>query len=590
MKCFCLLIMLLLLQVVYYKRIIARDAIINLKPSFFQPLDELPPSCYSKIYCNSELLNDVQMYCNHPNCTNFLSKKLKYTESEILVKYDKMKQNNNIVPSDEDLVKFIAENFEESNELETWTPTDFTDKPLILDRIKDKTYKYWARRLNDLWMTLARKIKDDVKIHPDKYSQVWVPNGFIIPGGIFKELYYWDTYWIVNGLLRCDMRTTARGIIKNIISLVDQFGFMPNGNRVFYLNRSQPPMLILMALSYYKATNDFDFIKTVIGSLENEYLFWLNNRMVIFEKDGKQYKMARYSSRSSGPRPESYRNDYKLAEKHYREEDKNELYMHIKSAAESGWDFSSRWFITANGTNNGNLSDIQTANIVPVDLNSLLHVNALTLSTWFDQIGDKINAEKYKTIANEFLENIQEVMWKPNKGAWFDWDLINNKSREYFYASNIIPLWTESYNMPKEKVANSVLKYLSDQHIIELDYSIKYSGIPTSMYSSSQQWDFPNAWPPLQAFIIQGLDKTQQQNAKQVAVRLAEVWLRTNYHGFTNNESMFEKYDALALGISGGGGEYAPQLGFGWTNGVVLEFLNQWDYLYYNTSNDNTTD
>lgn len=66
-------------------------------------------------------------------------------------------------------------------------------------------------------------------------------------------------------------------------------------------------------------------------------------------------------------------------------------------------------------------------------------------------------------------------------------------------------------------------------------------GIPTSMYSSSQQWDFPNAWPPLQAFIIQGLDKTQQQNAKQVAVRLAEVWLRTNYHGFTNNESMFEK-------------------------------------------------
>jgi len=176
-----------------------------------------------------------------------------------------MKRNNNNVPSDEDLIKFIDENFEESNELIKWTPTDFTDKPSILNRIKDKTYIYWARALNDVWMTLARKIKDDVKIHPDKYSLVWVPNGFIIPGGIFKELYYWDTYWIVNGLLQCDMRTTARGIIENIISLVDQFGFMPNGNRVFYLNRSQPPMLILMALSYYKATNDFDFIKTVIG-------------------------------------------------------------------------------------------------------------------------------------------------------------------------------------------------------------------------------------------------------------------------------------------------------------------------------------
>lgn len=123
------------------------------------------------------------------------------------------------------------------------------------------------------------------------------------------------------------------------------------------------------------------------------------------------------------------RNDYKLAEKHHREEDKNELYIHINSAAESGWDFSSRWFITANGTNSGkhefklkynyylwslcsntgNLSDIQTANIVPVDLNSLLHINALTLSTWFDQMGNKVNAEKYKIIANEFLKNIHEV-------------------------------------------------------------------------------------------------------------------------------------------------------------------------------------
>lgn len=175
-----------------------------------------------------------------------------------------MKRNNNNIPSDEDLVKFIAENFEESNELEKWTPTDFTNKPSIFNRIKDETYKYWVKALNDLWLTLAMKIKNDVNLHPDKYSLVWVPNGFIIPGGIFKELYYWDTYWIVNGLLKCDMRTTARGIIENIISLVDKFGFMPNGNRVFYLNRSQPPMLILMVLSYFKATNDFYFIEHVI--------------------------------------------------------------------------------------------------------------------------------------------------------------------------------------------------------------------------------------------------------------------------------------------------------------------------------------
>lgn len=196
---------------------------------------------------------------------DFLFKKLRYTESEILEKYDRIKQNNNNnTPSNSELLKFVDDNFEDGNELENWTPTDFTENPSVVNRIKNQDYQQWTYALNHIWKKLARKIKVDVKLHPDKYSLLWVPNGFIIPGGQFRELYYWDTYWIVNGLLLCDMKTTARGIIENIMSLVHRFGFMPNGNRVFYTSRSQPPMLILMALSYYKATNDFNFIKTKI--------------------------------------------------------------------------------------------------------------------------------------------------------------------------------------------------------------------------------------------------------------------------------------------------------------------------------------
>lgn len=192
-------------------------------------------------------------------------KKLKFTESEILTKYDQLKKiNRNNLPPNTELIKFINENFEDGNELENWSPPDFTENPPIFNRIKDQSYKQWAYKLNAVWKTLGRKIKDDVKVNPDKYSLLWVPNGFIIPGGIFKELYYWDSYWIVNGLLLCGMKTTARGVIENIISLINQFGFMPNGNRVYYLNRSQPPMVILMALSYYKATGDFNFIKNNI--------------------------------------------------------------------------------------------------------------------------------------------------------------------------------------------------------------------------------------------------------------------------------------------------------------------------------------
>lgn len=217
--------------------------------------------CSSKVYCDSTFFHDVQMSRVHPKGDAVKKKKLKFTESEVLAKYDELKTifTNNVPPNNE-LVNFINENFEEGNELENWSPTDFTETPSIVNRIKDQNYKQWAYKLNSIWKTLGRKVKDNVKVEPDKYSLLWVPNGFIIPGGIFKELYYWDSYWIVNGLLLCDMITTARGVIENIISLINQFGFMPNGNRNYYLNRSQPPMVILMVLSYYRATDDFDFI------------------------------------------------------------------------------------------------------------------------------------------------------------------------------------------------------------------------------------------------------------------------------------------------------------------------------------------
>ncbi|XP_015377150.1 PREDICTED: trehalase-like [Diuraphis noxia] len=531
-------------------------------------------------------MHDVALSQIYPDSKTFVDKKLKYNESVILYKYKQFKDSfNGAVPPKENLTKFVNENLEDGDELEIWTPPDFTESPSIVNRIKDKNYKQWALGLNQVWKTLARKVKEDVKLHPDRYSLIWVPNGFAIPGGRFTELYYWDTYWIVNGMLLCDMSSTARGVIENILSMVDRFGFMPNGGRVYYLNRSQPPMVTLMVSSYYKATNDFEYVKKVISSLDNEYKFWLDNRMVTFEKNGKSYTMARYYAPSKGPRPESYREDYESAEIFKTEDEKQEFYTEIKSAAETGWDFSSRWFITPDGSDRGKLADIKTKFIVPVDLNSILQKNAALLSTWYSKMGDTAKAEKYHAISEKLLYSIQEVMWRPDLGAWFDWDMLNNKSREYFFVSNIVPLWTESYSMAKKAVASSVLGYLKNNHIIEADYSVIFNGTPTSLYNSSQQWDFPNAWPPLQAFIIQSLDKTQQKLAQQVAFKLAEVWLRSNYKSFAEKSMMFEKYDVLASGETGGGGEYTPQTGFGWTNGVVFEFLNRWGDTVSNGTN-----
>lgn len=235
---------------------------------------------FSQIYCESDLLKAVQLAQIFPDSKTFVDMKLKFSESEILYNYTVLKNNYNDAVPKEEIAKFVDENFVDGDELEIWTPSDFTESPSIANRIKDKSYKQWALGLNQVWKTLARKVKDDVRLHPDRYSLIWVPNGFAIPGGRFRELYYWDTYWIVNGMLLCDMSSTARGVIDNILSLVKQFGFMPNGGRVYYLNRSQPPMVTLMVASYYKATNDFDYVKKVISVSPINY-YCINNNYII---------------------------------------------------------------------------------------------------------------------------------------------------------------------------------------------------------------------------------------------------------------------------------------------------------------------
>lgn len=530
----------------------------------------------SQIYCESDLMHDIQMAAIYPDSKTFVDKKLKYTEAEIMEKYEDLKRNvQNGDNMHHLLVKFVDENFEDGDELEVWLPPDFTSRPSLADRIADPEYRNWALALNEIWKTLARKIKDDVKVRPELYSLIWVPNGFCIPGGRFRELYYWDTYWIVNGLLLCDMKQTARGIIENIISMVNRFGFMPNGNRVYYLNRSQPPLLILMVFNYFQTTKDFNFIMNNIETLTTEFEFWMTNRMVKFEKDGKTYRMARYYAPSQGPRPESYREDYEIAHEFESLQERDTFYTRIKSAAETGWDFSSRWFIK-DGSSHGSLRDVNAPGIIPVDLNAFLHANALALSTWWIRMGNEQKSRRYRDIANEFLRGLQDVLWREDVGTWFDWDLVNKKHREYFYISNITPLWTGSYTMTKKHVAMKTLQYLKDNRIIEPDYSVKYNGTPTSMQATKEQWDYPNAWPPLQAFLIQGLDRTNQRLAQVVAFRLAQVWLGTNYKGYANYQMMFEKYNSLQSGETGTGGEYLPQTGFGWTNGLILEFLDRW--------------
>ncbi|EFX63003.1 hypothetical protein DAPPUDRAFT_308726 [Daphnia pulex] len=408
-------------------------------------------------------------------------------------------------PTNEELQAFVDSNFEaEGLEFQNWDPSDWISDPPFLSQINNSEFRNWGNRLHEGWKSLGRQIKDDVRDNPDLYSIVYVPNPFIVPGGRFRESYYWDSYWIVKGLLISQMNQTVRGMLDNFVQMVDMYGLIPNGGRIYYQQRSQPPMLIPMVDLYVRATGDVDFLRERINLIEKEFEFWLLNRTVSVQG----HTLARYNVEFDGPRPESYSG-----------KPLEEFYVNMKSGAESGWDFSTRWFIAEDGSN---------------------------------------------------------VLWNEEEGVWLDYDMLNSRSRNYFYASNISPLWAECWDpisLQNSSVINRVLDYLDRSQATKL-----VGGIPTSMENSGQQWDYPNGWAPLQHLMVYGLENSADPRAKALAFDIARKWLDNNFAAYEQSvpNSMFEKYDVTSIGLPGGGGEYDVQLGFGWTNGVVIDFLNNY--------------
>lgn len=276
-------------------------------------LSETEQSCASPIYCQGELLNTVQLaqLSIFNDSKQFVDMSLKNGVNETLASFNQLMASTNNAPSKQQLIDFVHDWFENVNELEDWTPADYTASPAFLDRITRNDIAATARSVVAIWPSLGRKVAQEVAERPDRHSLISLPNGFIIPGGRFREIYYWDTYWIVEGLLLSEMEETVRGILENFLSLVERYGFIPNGSRVYYLNRSQPPMLTLMASNWYKQTKNSTWLADNIDTLEKEVQFFLDNRMVEVTKDGVTYNLAHYASRSGTPRPESYREDVK---------------------------------------------------------------------------------------------------------------------------------------------------------------------------------------------------------------------------------------------------------------------------------------
>ncbi|VDO39789.1 unnamed protein product [Onchocerca flexuosa] len=400
---------------------------------------------------------------------------------------------------------------------------------------------------------------------PRRTSLIHVPEEFIVPGGRFREFYYWDAYWIVKGLAVCGLHNAIKKMITNFVTVVDRYGFVPNGGRIYYLARSQPPLLIPMAYEYYELTNDLEFINQILPSLIKEYEFWENSRAInVSDQKGDIYTLFHYHTKSNVPRPESFLIDIVHASRLSAHE-RPQFYTDIASAAESGWDFSSRWF-----KDDRNIETIETTDIIPIDLNAFICWNLDILQYLLRHTGNLKKSKTFREKREILRFAMLQIFYNNTEGAWFDYNLRSKSHNVNFYPSIAVPLFGECYQPLNQARPQKIVDFLNKSGVY--DYP---GGVPTSLIKDSkQQWDFPNGWSPTNHMIIEGMRKSSNPIVQEQAYRLAKKWVLGNYKVFRETDHMWEKYDVIGTVPQPGiGGEYSVQDGFGWSNGVILDLL-----------------
>ncbi len=446
-------------------------------------------------------------------------------------------------------------------DLKAFVAAHFTPPAAAGGQYRSRVEAGLRQHLDTLWTVLQRQ--------PDKQAQAGssllpLPHPYIVPGGRFREVYYWDSYFTMLGLAESRRTPVMRNMVDNFAYLLDTYGFIPNGNRTYYLTRSQPPFFALMVQLLARQEGGDKTLPRYQPQLLREYAYWMAGAAAL--KPGTAARRAvrmptgellnRYYDSSDQPREESYAEDVAAAQR--SPQPPAQFYRNVRAAAASGWDFSTRWFGP-----DGQLGSIQTTNLVPVDLNCLLYYLENTLAKTYRLQGQAGQAAAYAGKAQRRKKAILAYCWDAKAGWFFDYDLPRRRRAAAQTLAAVYPL---AFELATPAQASLVAAGLQ-RHFL------KPGGLVTTRSRSGQQWDAPNAWAPLQYLAIDGLQRYQQNAlARTVATR----WIAINTSVFQQTGKLMEKYNVMDTSLQAGGGEYPLQDGFGWTNGVLLKLLNQY--------------
>ena len=385
-----------------------------------------------------------------------------------------------------------------------------------------------------------------------------LPYSYVVPGGRFREVYYWDSYFTMLGLEQTGNHDLAVDMLADFAFEIDQYGHVPNGNRSYYLSRSQPPFFSLMVELIANTDGNSTYLK-YLNALQTEYNYWMEgeadtlpgraNRHVVRLLNGTV--LNRYWDERKAPRDEFYAEDVQTASQSSRPAP--EVWRNLRATAELGWDFSSRWL-----ADEKSLSTVRTLALLPPDLNSLLVHLERTLSTGYELAGNQRLAGEYAERAESRIKAIGRFMWDADDGVFTDYLWHQGQTTRTVTAATLYPLFLKAASSEQ---ADIVVETVGAK-------LLQIGGMATTLVNSGQQWDQPNGWAPLQWIAVIGL---RNYGFPDIAQQVASRWIGENIAVYRKEAKLVEKYDILSPeGSEGGGGEYTTQIGFGWTNGVLL--------------------
>ena len=412
---------------------------------------------------------------------------------------------------------------------------------------------------------------DKIKTH----GLLYLPHPYVVPGGRFNEMYGWDSYFIVLGLLRDGKIELAKNMTDNFIYQVKNYGAILNANRTYYLTRSQPPFLTRMVLAVFQQTQDKQWLQSTLSAIEDYYKYWTTT-----PKINQETGLSRYFDVGEGPPAEAVNSEYvskagthyervikhfklhkevagyKLDKFYDHEQEKltPTFYKGDRSMRESGFDISHRF-----GPFNADI-----INYVPVCLNSLLYQMEIDTAEIYQILGESEKAQNWTKLAQKRQKLINRYLWDEKSGLYFDYNFQSGQRRHYEFATTFYPLWT---GIASPKQAQRIVENLT---LFEAP-----GGLLTSTQVTGNQWDAPFGWAPLQLIAVQGL---RRYGYIEESDRIARKFISLVVQDFEKNKVIVEKYDVVnrksdvSKNISFG--YSSNEIGFGWTNAVLIELLN----------------